>query len=153
MARSVEYNRNISGYRVKGSYGGKEKMAKEVIAGETTIDDSVVASVAGLAAGEIKGVAHLGKSSVRGKIAEAVGGAEGKARQGVSVTVGHKEATVDLKLDVIYGFNIPNIITEVRKIVATRLLEITGLVAKEINVRIVGIEFPEKAPEKGEKLK
>jgi len=123
-------------------------MDKEVIAGETTIDDSVVASIAGLAAGEIKGVAHLGKSSVRGKIAEAVAGAEGKARQGVSVTVGHKEATVDLQLDVIYGFNIPNIITEVRKIVATRLLEITGLAAKEINVRIVGIEFPEKAPEK-----
>ena len=126
-------------------------MDKEVIAGETTIDDSVVATIAGLAAGEIKGVAHLGKSLVRGKIAGAMAGAEGKARQGVSVTVGHKEATVDLQLDVIYGFNIPNIITEVRKIVATRLLEITGLVAKEINVRIVGIEFPE-APEKGEKL-
>jgi uncharacterized alkaline shock family protein YloU len=126
-------------------------MDKEVIAGETTIDDSVVATIAGLAAGEIKGVAHLGKSAVRGKIAGAMAGAEGKARQGVSVTVGHKEATVDLQLDVIYGFNIPNIITEVRKIVATRLLEITGLVAKEINVRIVGIEFPE-APEKGEKL-
>jgi len=123
-------------------------MDKELIGGETTIDDSVVASIAGLAAGEIEGVAHLGKSLVRSRIAEVVTGAEGKARQGVSVTVGHKEATVDLQLDVIYGFNIPTIITKVRKMVATRLLEMTGLVAKEINVRIVGIEFPEKAPEK-----
>lgn len=123
-------------------------MSKEVIAGETIIDDSVVATIAGLAAGEIKGVAHLGKSLVRGKMAEAVGGAEGKARQGVSVTVGHKEAVVNLQLDVIYGFYIPNITTEVRKLVATRLLEITGLVAKEINVHIVNIEFPEKAPAK-----
>jgi uncharacterized alkaline shock family protein YloU len=130
----------------------KEKMDKEVTAGETTIDDSVVASIAGLAAGEIEGVAHLGKSLVRSRIAEVVTGAEGKARQGVSVTVGHKEATVDLQLDVIYGFNIPTIITKVRKMVATRLLEIAGLVAKEINVRIVGIEFPEKAPEKGKKI-
>ena len=128
-------------------------MDKEVIAGETTIDDSVVASIAGLAAGEIEGVAHLGKSLVRSRIAEVVTGAEGKARQGVSVTVGHKEATVDLQLDVIYGFNIPTIITKVRKMVATRLLEIAGLVAKEINVRIVGIEFPEKAPEKGKKIR
>ena len=128
-------------------------MDKEVIAGETTRDDSVVASIAGLAAGEIEGVAHLGKSLVRSRIAEVVTGAEGKARQGVSVTVGHKEATVDLQLDVIYGFNIPTIITKVRKMVATRLLEIAGLVAKEINVRIVGIEFPEKAPEKGKKIR
>ena len=128
-------------------------MDKELIGGETTIDDSVVASIAGLAAGEIEGVAHLGKSLVRGRIAEVVTGAEGKARQGVSVTVGHKEATVDLQLDVIYGFNIPTIITKVRKMVATRLLEIAGLVAKEINVRIVGIEFPEKAPEKGKKIR
>ena len=128
-------------------------MDKELIGGETTIDDSVVASIAGLAAGEIEGVAHLGKSLVRSRIAEVVTGAEGKARQGVSVTVGHKEATVDLQLDVIYGFNIPTIITKVRKMVATRLLEIAGLVAKEINVRIVGIEFPEKAPEKGKKIR
>jgi len=121
-------------------------MVKEVIAGETIIDDSVVASVAGLAASEIKGVAHLGKSAVQRMVAGVVTGTKGKARQGVSVEVGHKEAIVDLQLDVIYGFNIPTIVTEVRKKVAARLLEITGLIAKEINVRVVNIEFPEKEP-------
>jgi uncharacterized alkaline shock family protein YloU len=121
---------------------------ESVVPGESIIEDEVVASIAGTAAKEVEGVANLGKSSVRRLVAGAIAGAGGKARQGVSVEVGHKEAIVDLQLDVIYGFNIPNIVTEVRKKVASRLLEITGLIAKEINVRIVSIEIPEKKPAK-----
>jgi len=122
-------------------------MAEEFeIAGESTIEDDVVASIAGIAAKEVEGVANLGKSQVRRLVAGAVTGTGGKARHGVSVEVGHKEAIVDLQLDIIYGYNIPNIVTQVRKKVATRLMEITGLIAKEINVRVVSIEFPEKKP-------
>ena len=121
---------------------------ESVVPGESIIEDEVVASIAGTAAKEVEGVANLGKSSVRRLVAGAIAGAGGKARQGVSVEVGHKEAIVDLQLDVIYGFNIPNIVTEVRKKVASRLLEIAGLTAKEINVRIVSIEIPEKKPTK-----
>ena len=121
---------------------------ESVVPGESIIEDEVVASIAGTAAKEVEGVANLGKSSVRRLVAGAIAGAGGKARQGVSVEVGHKEAIVDLQLDVIYGFNIPKIVTEVRKKVASRLLEITGLIAKEINVRIVSIDIPEKKPAK-----
>ena len=121
---------------------------ESAVPGESIIEDDVVASIAGTAAKEVEGVANLGKSSVRRLVAGAMTGAGGKARQGVSVEVGHKEAIVDLQLDVIYGFNIPNIAAEVRKKVASRLLEIAGLTAKEINVRIVSIEIPEKKPAK-----
>jgi len=121
---------------------------ESAVPGESIIEDDVVASIAGTAAKEVEGVANLGKSSVRRLVAGAMTGAGGKARQGVSVEVGRKEAIVDLQLDVIYGFNIPNIAAEVRKKVASRLLEIAGLTAKEINVRIVSIEIPEKKPAK-----
>jgi uncharacterized alkaline shock family protein YloU len=128
-------------------------MAEEVVVpGETTIDDEVVASVAGLAAMEVEGVAHLGKSAVRRLMAEALGGAEGKARAGVEVEVGKREAIVDLMLGVKYGFNIPNLVAEVRKKVSSRVLEIAGLVAKEINVHVISIEFPEKTQEKVKKV-
>jgi len=119
---------------------------ESAIPGESIIEDEVVASLAGIAAKEVEGVANLGKSSVRRLVAGAIGGVGGKARQGVSVEVGHKEAIVVLQLDVIYGFNIPKIAAEVRKKVASRLLEITGLIAKEINVRIVNIEIHENKP-------
>ena len=122
-------------------------MAEEEIAGETIIEDEVVASVAGLAAREIEGVANLGKSSVRRILAEHLGGSEARAK-GVEVEVGKTEAIVDLELIIIYGFNIPNVLNEVRKKVASRLLEITGLIAKEINVHVISLSFPEKT-EKG----
>ena len=126
----------------------EQQKSEHGFAGETIIGDEVVASIAGLAAKEVEGVASLGKSSVRRAITERLGSVEGKARAGVQVQVGKREAIVDLQLGVIYGFNIPNIVNEVRKKVYSRLMEITGLVAKEINVQVVGVEIPEKKPSK-----
>ena len=122
---------------------------EEILAqGETIIGDDVVASIAGMAAKEVEGVAGLGKSAVRRALAEYMGGTGEKSRVGVAVEVGKKEAIVDLQLSVIYGFNIPTLVNEVRKKVAMRLLEITGLIAKEINLRVVSVEFHEKKLEK-----
>jgi len=113
-------------------------------AGETVISDEVVASIAGMAAREIEGVVSLGKSAVRRALTERLGGTKDKAKMGVAVEVGKKEAIVDLELGVIYGYNIPSIVRQVRKKVATRLQEISGLITKEINIHVVNIEFPEK---------
>lgn len=123
------------------------KVEEFVVAGETTIEDDVIASIAGVAAKEVEGVASLGKSSIRRTLAERIAGAPERAR-GVEVEVGKKEAIVDLTLNVIYGFNIPKIIIDVRKRVAARLLDLAGLIAKEINVDVTGIEFPERMPGK-----
>ena len=123
-------------------------MAEQKIAGETIIEDEVVASIVGIAAMEVEGVAHLGKASIRRSLTERLAGTGAKARTGVEVEVGKKEAIVDVALGVIYGFNIPNLATEVRKKVASRLLDITGLVAKEINVDVASIEVPAKMVEK-----
>jgi len=126
-------------------------MAEQKIAGETIIEDEVVASIVGIAAMEVEGVAHLGKASIRRSLTERLAGTGTKARTGVEVEVGKKEAIVDLSLVIVYGFNIPKIVTEVRKKVASRLMEIAGLVAKEINVDIASIEFPEKMQATGSK--
>ncbi len=125
-------------------------MSKEIFPGETIIGDEVVASIAGLAAKEVKGVAGLGKSTVRRALIEHLGGAEDRARMGVKAEVGKTECIIDLQLIVLYGVSIPNIINEVRKQVALRLMEYIGLIAKEINVRVVGIEIPEKKQTKVE---
>jgi len=128
----------------------KESSAKPTTpAGETSIDDEVIAAIAGVAAREVEGVASLGTSSIRRTLAERLGGAHERAR-GVEVEAGKKEAIVDLTLNVLYGFSIPDIVSEVRSTVAARLKQMTGLVAKEINVSIVGIEFPDRMPGKVE---
>lgn len=124
-----------------------EKQSEFVVNGETSIDDEVIAQIVGVAAGEVEGVASLGTSSVRRTLTETVGAAKERSR-GVNVEAGQKEAIIDLTIKVLYGFSIPNIIMEVRKNIATRLLEMVGLIAKEINVNVAGVEFPERMPGK-----
>lgn len=118
-----------------------EKTEEMIVGGQTDIDDEVIASIAGVAAKEVEGIASLGTGSIRRTLSE-WGGAEGRAR-GIGIEVGKKEAIIDITVSVVYGFSIPNIITELRRKVAIRLLELVGLIAKEINVDVVGIEFPE----------
>ena len=121
------------------------------VGGETEIVDDVIGAIAGVAAREIEGVSSLGTSSmlgtssIRRKIAERVGGAELKAR-GVKVEAGRREAILDIDLRIVYGYGIPEIVVKVRENVARRILELCGLVAKEINVNVAGIDFPERMP-------
>ena len=105
----------------------------------------MIGAIAGVAAREIEGVSSLGTSSIRRTISERVGGAENKAR-GVAVEAGRREAILDIELRVIYGFSIPESVVKVRQNVARRVLGMCGLVAKEININVVGIEFPDRMP-------
>jgi uncharacterized alkaline shock family protein YloU len=121
------------------------QMTEIEVGGETEINDEVIAAVAGVAAREVEGVSNLGTSSIRHTIAERVGGRETRAR-GVGVEKGRREAILDIDLQVIYGFSIPEVVVKVRQNVAHRVLELCGLIAKEINIDVVGIDFPDRMP-------
>ncbi len=122
-----------------------EKLESIEVGGETAIGDEVIGAVAGVAAHEIEGVASLGTSSIRRNIAERVGTREQRAR-GVGVEAGRREAILDIDLRIVYGFSIPETVVKVRQNVAQRVLEMCGLVTKEINVNVVGIEFSDRTP-------
>ena len=121
------------------------KLQEIEVGGETEINDDVIAAIAGVAAREIEGVADLGSSSIRRTLSERVGGREQRSR-GVEVEAGRREAILDIELHVVYGFSIPETIVKVRQNVAHRVLELCGLVAKEININVAGIEFPDRMP-------
>jgi len=114
---------------------------KLLVDGTTVIEDDVVASIAGFAAGKVEGIESLGKSSITGSLARHIKSGEDNARACVKVEVGKREAIINLELCVMYGYYIPDIVDAVRSNVASSLMEITGLMAKEINIRIVGIKF------------
>jgi len=113
-----------------------------LVAGQTEIADEVLNTIAAMAAREIDGVADVGTGTVRRMFMR--GGQ--KQASGAAVQAGKKEAIVDLTLKMIYGFSLPQLVVDVRKRVGARLLETAGLIAKEINIRVVGIEFPAKMP-------
>ena len=119
---------------------------KEIpVGGTTNIEAEVIGAIAGVAAQAVQGVSSLGSTSLRRTLRERLGSAERKAR-GVEVEVGAREAILDINLRVIYGCSIPSMVVEVRTNVADRLLRLAGLVAKEINIRVVGIDFPARMP-------
>jgi uncharacterized alkaline shock family protein YloU len=114
--------------------------------GTTTISDQVVAKIAGIAAREVDGVEELTPQGLSGTIsglASKVSGTQSHD-QGVRVQVGQQEADIDLAMIVRYGASIPRIAEAVRSSISDQLLGMTGLRAREINIAVMDIAFPEK---------
>jgi uncharacterized alkaline shock family protein YloU len=104
--------------------------------GRTSIADSVVAKIAGVAAREISGVHAMGGGTSRaiGALREAVG--TPSASQGVSVEVGERQAAIDLTLVVDYGASIVDLADGVRSNVIDRTERMTGLEVTEVNIAV-----------------
>lgn len=117
--------------------------------GRTTIVDTVVAKIAGMAAREVRGVHDMGGGVARtlGSVTQRVG-VDGDSR-GVSVEVGEREAAADITLVVEYGEAIPRVAGEVRDNVIRRIEGLTGLTVTEVNVAVNDLHVPgeEQVPE------
>jgi uncharacterized alkaline shock family protein YloU len=111
--------------------------------GSTTIKDSVVSKVAGLAAGEVEGVYMSGSASrAAGGILGSVTGTQDLSR-GVSVEVGRVETAIDLSVEIEYGRNILQLSELVRNRVTERVENLLGLRVTELNVTINDVIFPD----------
>lgn len=110
--------------------------------GSTTIADSVVNKVAGIAAREVPGIYQLGGAGARalGSVTQRVGIGDLRT-QGVSVEVGERQAAVDLTLVVEYGESIPQIAQQLRDHVIKRVESITGLEVTEVNIAVDDLHF------------
>lgn len=106
--------------------------------GSTSIADTVVSKIAGLAAREIPGVQSMGTGMARrmGQLKSLVGGANGALAQGVSVEVGEREAAVDLDIVTWYGQSIVDVTEAVRANVIERIETMTGLKVVEVNINV-----------------
>jgi uncharacterized alkaline shock family protein YloU len=112
--------------------------------GATIISDTVVSSIAGMAAQEVEGV-HMGGGASRtaGGVLGSLTGSESKT-SGISVEVGRTETAIDLKMGIEYNKNILQTVEEVRRRITDRVQSMTGLRIKELNATITDITFPEK---------
>ena len=113
--------------------------------GTTTISDQVVAKIAGIAAREVEGVHELTGTGLTGAIsgmANKVSGSDA-LDYGVKVQVGQQETIVNLAMVVNYGSSIPTLAKAVRESITEQLQTMTGLVAREINISVTDIAFPE----------
>ncbi len=119
-----------------GPADGKALVGPE---GRTSIADSVVAKIAGIAAREVSGVYEMGAGAARavGTLREKLPGSGGpNPTQGVRVEVGERQAAVDVDLVVEYGVSIPDVAQSVRRNVIDRLQRMTGLEVTEVNIAV-----------------
>lgn len=106
--------------------------------GEVQIADEVVAIIAGLAATEVTGVA-----SMAGNITNELVGKLGMKNlsKGVKVDVLDTSVSVDLSLNMEYGYSIPEVCTQVQERVRTAIENMTGLSVIDVNVKIAGVNI------------
>ncbi len=114
--------------------------------GQTSIAESVVEKVAGIAAREVSGVHAMGGGGSRaiGAIRDKLPGTSPSPSQGVSVEVGERQAAVDLKLIVEYGVSIVDVAHAVRQNVIRRIERMTGLEVTEVNIDVNDLYIPDE---------
>ena len=109
--------------------------------GEVQIADEVVSIIAGLAATEVEGVA-----SMAGNITNELVGKLGMKNlsKGVKVDVTEEHVSVDLSLNIKYGYNIPDVSERVQDRVKSAIENMTALTVLDINIRIAGVNINEQ---------
>ncbi len=105
--------------------------------GEVKIADDVVATIAGLAATEIEGVA-----SMQGNLTKEIVGKLGMKNlsKGVRIEVVAGSVNVELSVVMKYGYSIPKTSHAVQDRVKSSIENMTGLTVQEVNIKIVGVE-------------
>ncbi len=106
--------------------------------GRTSIADTVVSKIAGIATREISGVHDLGGGATRavGAIRDRIPGSRTNLSQGVSVEVGERQAAVDLDIVAEYGVSIADLAGAIRRNVVGAVERMTGLEVTEVNITV-----------------
>lgn len=109
---------------------------KEEKNGTISFADDVIATIAGLAATEIEGVAGM-SGGIMGGIAELLG--KRNLTKGVKVEVGQEETSIDLSVIVEYGVEIHKVCESIQRNVKKALETMTGLRVLSVNINVQGV--------------
>ena len=108
--------------------------------GEVQIADEVVAIIAGLAATEVDGV-----DSLAGNMSNEIVGKLGMKNlsKGVKVEVTEEHVSVNISMNLKYGYSIPKVCETVQDKVKNAIENMTGLTVLDVNIKIAGINVEE----------
>lgn len=106
--------------------------------GQVKISEDVIATISGISASEIEGVASM-SGSITGNITEILG--KKNLSKGVKVVVEEDEVFIDVFVMIEYGVVIPDVSWKIQENVKTTIETMTGLNVAQVNVHIQGIIF------------
>ena len=103
-----------------------------------TVTDEVMATIAGLAASDVEGIAYIGNGLTRENLPKA--GAS-KLSKGIHIIrEDDGEITVRLAVVLKYGYEVPKVCHAIQEKVKTNVTAMTGITVKEVDIRIASIE-------------
>ncbi|MFF3036870.1 Asp23/Gls24 family envelope stress response protein [Arthrobacter citreus] len=117
--------------------------------GDTTIEESVVQKLAGIATREVPGVYAMGNAARRAfsAVTERIPGSQTNYGNGVSVEKGERQAAVDVSVIVDYGYSIVEVSQAIRTNVIRSVENATGLEVLEVNVNVTDVHLPDEDSE------
>ena len=115
--------------------------------GEVKIHENVISSLVRKAVMGVEGVSRLSGSQLVDIIAETVGS---RRMQDRAITVqidDNGRAAIDIKINLKFGFKIPEVSTAVQKAVISEVENTTGMTVTKVNVIVQELETAEEAAE------
>ncbi len=113
--------------------------------GDTTIEETVVQKLAGIATREVPGVYAMGSAGRRAfsALTERIPGSQVNVSGGVTVEKGEKQTAIDVSIVVDYGVSIVEVSQGIRRNVIQSVERTTGLEVLEVNVNVTDVHLPE----------
>ena len=112
-------------------------MKNNEINADIKISDDVVASIVGLAATEVEGIASMAGNVTYNRLAKS--GTKNKSK-GIRLIIEDGAITADLYMNMRYGYSIPVVTSQVQERVCNAIENMSGLKVCAVNIHIVGIE-------------
>ena len=108
--------------------------------GEIKIHEDVIANLVAMATLKVPGVSRLAGSTVVDAIASIVGSRRMQARAITIGIAGDNRVTVDLKLNILVGFRLPDVVQQVQRAVIDNIESVTGMTVTRVNVAVQDID-------------
>lgn len=112
--------------------------------GNINIAEDVLASISALAAGEVQGISGL-FAPAGVDLAELLG--KKNLSKGVKIQIVGRNVTIDMFVNIVYGFKIPEVAVMLQNAVISAVESMTGLHVDAVNVHVGGIAFEAKPEE------
>lgn len=114
--------------------------------GVTTLDEVVVAKIAGMAAREVPGVYDMGSAARRAfsAVTDRIPNAQTNVAGGISVEKGDTQAAIDVTVVVDYGASIVEVGNAIRRNIIDQVEGATGLEVIEVNVNVADVHLPDE---------
>lgn len=106
--------------------------------GKIVLQEDLVASIAGYAAGENYGIVGMSAKKASDALIEII--KKDNHKKGIQVaTIGEGTVDIDLYVTLEYGVSLPAVAKNTRENVRYRVQEMTGLTVRSINIHVEGI--------------